>query len=85
MERRRKARVIQEVAIKDITPLKSPSPERKYLGLDKSAQEKFHERAGEYKGDNRRVSPTPDHYKDYNSTRDAHLSDDQLGTLSLKS
>ncbi len=55
------------------------------MGLeDKAAQEKFHERAGEYKGDNRRISATPDHYKDYNSTRDSHLSDDQLGTLSLE-
>ncbi len=30
------------------------------------------------------MSPTPNHYKDYNSTKDVHLSDDQLGTLSLE-
>ncbi len=77
VEARRKARVIQEVAGNVVAPMKSPSPERKYLGLDKSAQEKFHDKVGQYKGDNRRVSPTPDHYKDYNSTKDAHLSDDK--------
>jgi hypothetical protein len=54
------------------------------LGLDKSAQDKFHERASEYKGDNRRVSPTPDLFQYYNAARDAHLSDGQLGVMALE-
>ncbi len=51
---RRKALVIADKA-PNIT--KSPSP-KKYLGLDKSAQENFHSKMGDYKGYNRRVSPT---------------------------
>ena len=39
---------------------------------------------GPYKGYNRRISPTPDHFKDYNAARDAHLSDGQLSAMSLE-
>jgi hypothetical protein len=45
---------------------KSPPPE-KYLGLDKSAQENYHSKMDDYKGRNRTVSPTPDHFKNYNA------------------
>ena len=62
---------------------KSPLPQ-KYLGLGKAAQENFHSKMGPYKGYNRRISPTPDHFKDYNAARDAHLSDGQLSAMSLE-
>jgi hypothetical protein len=80
VEARRKALVVAE---KTTTITKSPSPE-KYLRLDKSAQDNFHERASEYKGDNRRVSPTPDLFQHYNAARDTHLSDGQLGVMALE-
>jgi hypothetical protein len=71
---RRSARSVQEVPSKIVKPLKSPSPERKYVGLDKVAQDKFHDRVCDYKGDNRRVSPTPDHYKNYSSIYEGRAS-----------
>jgi hypothetical protein len=81
VEARRNARVVGDVPSKIVKPLKSPSPERKYVGLDKVAQERYHDRVCDYKGGNRRVSPTPDHYKSYSSTKDAHLSDEELGIM----
>jgi hypothetical protein len=80
IEARRKDLVIADKA-PNVT--KSPSPE-KYLGLDKSAQENFHSKMGDYKGYNRRVSPTPDLSENYNAARDAYLSDGQLGVMALE-
>jgi hypothetical protein len=62
---------------------KSPSPD-KYLGLDKAAQDRFHDVASVYKGHNRRVSPTPDLFQHYNAARDTHLSDGQLDVMALE-
>jgi hypothetical protein len=80
VEARRKALVIADKA-SDVT--KSPPPE-KYLGLDKSAQENFHSKMGDYKGSNRRVEPTPDLLENYNAARDTYLSDGQLGAMALE-
>jgi hypothetical protein len=80
VEARRKALVVTETAT-NLT--KSPSRE-KYLGLDKAAQDTFHDRASEYKESNRRVSPTPDLFQHYNAARDTHLSDGQLGVMALE-
>ena len=38
----------------------------------------------DYKGHNRKISPTPDHFENYNAARDAHLSDGQLSAMSLE-
>jgi hypothetical protein len=80
VEARRKALVVTKTTTK-VT--KSPSPE-KYLGLDKAAQESYHDIASVFKGHNRRVSPTPDLFQHYNAARDAHLSDGQLGVMALE-
>jgi hypothetical protein len=80
VEAQSKALVIADKA-SDVT--KSPPPE-KYLGLDKSAQANYHSKMDDYKGRNRTVSPTPDHFKNYNVAKDAHLSDGQLVAMSLE-
>jgi hypothetical protein len=80
VEARRKA-VRDADKASDVT--KSPPPE-KYLGLDKSAQANYHSKMDDYKGRNRRISPTPDHFENYNAAKDAHLSDGQLVAMSLE-
>ncbi len=80
VEARRKALVAAD-KVSDVT--NSPPPE-KYLGLDKSAQENYHSKMDDYKGRNRRVSPTPDHFENYNAARDTYLSDGQLGAMALE-
>ncbi len=80
VEAQSKALVIADKA-SEVT--KSPPPE-KYFELDKSAQENYHSKMNDYKGRNRRVSPTPDHFENYNAARDAHLSDGQLVAMSLE-
>jgi hypothetical protein len=80
VEARRKA-IRDADKASDVT--KSPPPQ-KYLGLDQSAQDNYHSKMDDYKGRNRRISPTPDHFENYNAAKDAHLSDGQLVAMSLE-
>jgi hypothetical protein len=71
------------IADKATSVTKSPPPE-KYLGLEQSAQDNYPSKMDDYKGRNRRVSPTPDHFQNYNAARDAHSSDGQLSSMALE-
>jgi hypothetical protein len=68
VEARRKAIVAAEMA-SDAT---KSQPPQKYLGLDQAAQDNYHSKMDDYKGRNRRVSPKPNHFENYNAARDAH-------------